>query len=625
MSQIQLYIILCYNHNRACDFATLVVVARNNINVKLGMVKLFKLVTFLKPYKKECIVGPAFKLLEAILELIMPTIMALIINNGVIRQDNDYILKMGGLMLLMAVLGFGSSVVCQYYAALASQGFGTTLRNKIFKHISTLSYEQIDKFGTPSLINRITNDINQLQLAIAMLIRLVIRAPFICIGAVIMAMILDLQLSLIIIASTPILGIILYFIVSRSSPLYRKSQQHLDRIVVVLRENLSGVRVIRTFAKNRSEKQRFKKSNDDLTDIVINVSKISALLNPLTTLVVNGAVIAILWYGGLRINSGRLSQGEIIAYVNYITQILLALVVVSNLVIIFTRAFASAARVIEVLETVPSIAERNAAKKNITDKSIKNIKDKDALAIRFDKASFGYSTTGDMALKNVSVDIRHGETVGIIGSTGTGKSTFVNLIARFYDVFNGNIYIDGMDVKDYLIHELRRKIAVVPQKSVLFTGTVAENIRWGKENASEEEIVAAAQIAQAHEFISNLPDGYNTKVSRGGANFSGGQKQRISIARALVAQPEILILDDSSSALDFATEAALKKAINQSSKNMTVLTVSQRVSSVKHSDKIIVFDDGHIKGIGIHDELIENCQVYKEICMSQLSTEEAGI
>lgn len=584
---------------------------------------MYRLVSFLKPYRKECIVGPIFKLLEAILELIMPTIMALIINNGVIRNDLDYIIRIGGLMVLMAVLGFGSSVICQYYAARASQGFGTTLRNKIFEHISSLSHAEIDKFGTPSLINRITNDVNQLQLAIAMLIRLVIRAPFICIGAIIMAMILDFQLSLILIAATPVFGTILYFIITRSSPLYRKSQERLDKIALLIRENLLGVRVIRAFAKNKSEKIRFDKANDDLTGIVIKVSKISALLNPVTSLVMNGAIIAILWYGGLRINTGRLSQGEIIAYVNYITQILLALVVVSNLIILFTRAYASAVRVNEVLNTRSSIVENNVSNKS--DVSNKSGTGNDEAVIIFDNVSFGYNITGELALKNVSVKIKHGETVGIIGSTGTGKSTFVNLIPRFYDAVNGEIYVDGINVKDYALNELRCKIAVVPQKSLLFSGTVAENIRWGKEDASDEDVMAAAKIAQADEFISNLPEGYNTKVSRGGTNFSGGQKQRIAIARALVAKPKILILDDASSALDFATEAALKKALNQYCRNMTVLIVSQRVSTVKHLDKIIVFDDGHIEGIGTHDELLKDCRVYKEICLSQLSSGEAEI
>ena len=386
--------------------------------------------------------------------------------------------------------------------------------------------------------------------------------------------------------------------------------------------------MIRAFAKNNSEKIRFNKSNDDLTGGVIRVSKISALLNPLTSLVMNGAVIAILWYGGIRINAGRLSQGEIIAYVNYITQILLALVVVSNLIIIFTRAYASAVRVNEVLNTGSSVVENDVSKnKNVVSKdfNLKNNDSKNEAAIIFDNVSFGYNITGDLALKNVSVEIKHGETVGIIGSTGTGKSTFVNLVPRFYDAVNGEIYVDGVNVKNYALRELRGKIAVVPQKSLLFTGTVAENIRWGKEEATDEEVMAAAKNPQADEFISNLPEGYNTKVSRGGTNFSGVQKQRIAIARALVAKPKILILDDASSALDFATEAALKKALNQNCRNMTVLIVSQRVSTVKHLDKIIVFDDGQIEGMGTHDELLKDCRVYKEICLSQLSGGEAEI
>lgn len=575
---------------------------------------MFKLAVFLKPYKKECIIGPAFKLLEAILELLLPTIMALIINNGVIKRDVTYVLKMGGLMLVMALLGFGSSMICQYYAARTSQGFGTTLRNTIFKHISSLSHVEIDKFGTPSLINRITNDVNQLQLAVAMLIRLVIRAPFICVGAVIMAMILDFRLSLILMAATPVFAIILYFIISKASPLYRKYQQKLDRIALVLRENLSGVRVIRAFAKTHNEKQRFNASNDDLTKTAIRVGKISALLNPLTSLVMNAAIIAILWVGGLHINTGRLSQGEIIAFVNYVTQILVALIVVSNLVIIFTKAVASAGRINEVLAATTSIPE-NYGEAAVT-------VDTTAPSIEFKNVSFAYSTTGDMALSEVSAAINNGETVGIIGSTGSGKSTFVNLISRFYEVTKGEVLVDGVNVMDYSLSDLRGKIGVVPQKAVLFTGTIAENIRWGKEDAADEEVVTAAKIAQAHEFIEKLPDGYNTRVSRGGLNFSGGQKQRLTIARAVVAQTHILILDDSVSALDFTTDAALRRAIKQNSKNMTILIVSQRVSTVKNADKIIVFEDGHIAGIGTHDHLMRSCDSYREICLSQLSNEE---
>lgn len=577
---------------------------------------LFKIAVYLKPYKKEAIIGPIFKLMEAILELILPTIVALIINNGVGNHDSAYVYRMGGLMVLMSLLGFGCSMVCQYYAARASQGFGTTLRNKMFKHITSLSYAELDTFGTPTLINRITNDVNQLQIAVAMLIRLVIRAPFICIGAIIMSMILDFRLSLILIAATPIFGIILYFIITRSAPLYRKYQQKLDALALVLSENLSGIRVIRAFAKRRTEKERFDASSEDLTTTAIRVSRISALLGPMTTLVVNAAIIAILWVGGIHIDGGRLSQGEIIAFINYVTQILLALIVVSNLVIIFTKASSSANRVNEVLSVKASVSEDG----NV----VMTEPDHTAPAISFDHVSFGYNTTGELALEDISVVINRGETVGLIGSTGSGKSTFVNLIPRFYDAVQGEVKVDGVNVRDYKLHQLREKIGIVPQKAVLFTGTIAENIRWGKEDANEEEIMQAAFVAQAEEFIRKLPEGLNTQVSRGGLNLSGGQKQRLTIARAVVGKPSILILDDSSSALDFATDAALRKALKESSQQMTVLVVSQRVSTVRQADKIMVFEEGRIAGIGTHEELMRGCEVYKEICLSQLSSEESG-
>lgn len=577
---------------------------------------MFKIAVYLKPYKKEAIIGPIFKLMEAILELILPTIVALIINNGVGNHDSAYVYRMGGLMVLMSLLGFGCSMVCQYYAARASQGFGTTLRNKMFKHITSLSYAELDTFGTPTLINRITNDVNQLQIAVAMLIRLVIRAPFICIGAIIMSMILDFRLSLILIAATPIFGIILYFIITRSAPLYRKYQQKLDALALVLSENLSGIRVIRAFAKRRTEKERFDASSEDLTSTAIRVSRISALLGPMTTLVVNAAIIAILWVGGIHIDGGRLSQGEIIAFINYVTQILLALIVVSNLVIIFTKASSSANRVNEVLSVKASVSEKG----NV----VMAEPDHTAPAISFDHVSFGYNTTGESALEDISVVINRGETVGLIGSTGAGKSTFVNLIPRFYDAVQGEVKVDGVNVRDYKLHQLREKIGIVPQKAVLFTGTIAENIRWGKEDATEEEIMQAASVAQAEEFIRKLPEGLNTQVSRGGLNLSGGQKQRLTIARAVVGKPSILILDDSSSALDFVTDAALRKALKESSQQMTVLVVSQRVSTVRQADKIMVFEEGRIAGVGTHEELMRGCEEYKEICLSQLSSEEAG-
>lgn len=578
---------------------------------------MFKLAVFLRPYKKECIIGPAFKLLEAIFELLLPTIMVLIINNGVDKHNINYVLKMGGVMLLMAILGFCSSLICQYYAARASQGFGTTLRNTIFKHISSLSYAEIDTLGTSSLINRITNDVNQLQLAVAMLIRLVIRAPFICIGAIIMSMIMDFRLSLVFLAAVPVFVVMLYLVISKSSPLYRRYQQKLDKIALILRENLSGVRVIRAFARTESEKKRFYAANDELTATAIHVGKVSALLNPMTSFVMNAAIIAILWVAGFHINTGRLSQGEIIAFVNYITQILLALIVVSNLVIIFTKAVTSAGRINEVLGVCTSIQDN--------ERNIQHAISGTTPSIQFNSVSFAYNNTGDKVLEDISVTIKPGETIGIIGSTGSGKSTFVNLIPRFYDVTEGSLLVDGINVKDYPLQELRNKISIVPQKAVLFTGTIAENIRWGKQDATDEEVKAAAKIAQADEFISKLPEGYDTQVSRGGLNFSGGQKQRLTIARAVISKPDILILDDSSSALDFATDAKLRGAIAESSNNMTVFIVSQRASAIKQADKIIVFDDKQMAGFGTHKELMNNCEVYKEICLSQLSNEEASI
>jgi ATP-binding cassette subfamily B multidrug efflux pump len=580
------------------------------------MMNLFKLIHFLKPYKKECIVGPLFKLLEAILELLLPTIMALVINNGVITKDTSYVLKMGSLMLCMSVLGFISSLVCQYFAARASQGFGTNLRNALFQHISSLSYRELDSLGTPSLINRITNDVNQLQLAVAMLIRLVVRAPFICIGAIIMAMLLNFKLSLILIATTPFFAIILYLFITKTSPIYRLYQQKLDKLSTIVRENLSGVRVIRAFAKIPVEEARFKESNEDLTHTAIHVGRISALLNPLTSLVMNLAIIVLLWVGGYQINYGSLSAGTIIAFVNYITQILLALIVVSNLIIIFTKASASASRINELLHTDTSI-------KDISKGSLL-ISNENTPAMEFKDVSFSYSSTGDMALENISITIEKGETIGIIGGTGSGKSTFINLIPRLYDVDTGEILINNVNIKEYPLVELRNIIGIVPQKSELFSGTIIENLRLGNEAASEEEVIKASKIAQAHEFIITLPDGYNTKVSRGGANFSGGQKQRLTIARALIKKPSILILDDSSSALDFATDAALRNALKENLGDMTVLIVSQRVSTIKDSNKIIVFDDGYIARVGTHSHLMTNCEIYKEICLSQLSNEEAN-
>ncbi|WP_283654112.1 MULTISPECIES: ABC transporter ATP-binding protein [unclassified Paenibacillus] len=578
---------------------------------------MLKFAVFLKPYKKESILGPLFKLIEAILELLLPTMVALMINHGVGKGDTHYVWQMGLLMLLMTVLGFGSSMVCQFYAARASQGFGTTLRNTMFKHISSFSYADLDKFGTPSLINRITNDVNQLQTAVAMLIRLVIRAPFICIGAIIMSMILDFRLALVLLAATPILALILYLVITKASPLYRQYQKKLDNIALVLSENLTGVRVIRAFAKRGTERVKFNTASDDLTQTAIRVGRISALLSPATLLVVNGAIIAILWVGGIHIQYGSLTQGEIIAFINYITQILLALIVVTNLIILFTKAATSAARIQEVLDTQASISDVTTATGRAGSDEQGTVP-----AIAFDHVSFGYNQTGQLALSDVTVDIFPGETVGIIGATGSGKSTFGNLIPRFYDAVKGHVQVDGIDVRQYKLEQLRQKIGIVPQKALLFTGTIADNIRWGHEHATDEEVARAAAIAQADEFISNLPEKYDAPIARGGLNLSGGQKQRLTIARAIAGNPQILILDDSSSALDFATDAALRKSLRENSSSMTVLLVSQRVSSVQHADKIIVFDEGRIVGVGTHEQLMSSSDVYQEINHSQLSTQE---
>jgi ATP-binding cassette subfamily B protein len=578
---------------------------------------MFKLKSYLRPYLKESILGPFFKLLEAILELLLPTIVALIINHGIGEKDTDYVLKMGSLMLIMTVLGFGCAMICQYYAARASQGFGTSLRDTLFQHIFTFSHKEMDRFGTSSLVNRITNDVNQLQVAVAMLIRLVIRAPFICIGAIIMSMILDFRLALIVLASTPIFAIVLYLVITKSSPLYRSYQKKLDQIALVLSENLSGVRVIRAFAKRRAERQRFHASSDDVTQTALRVGKIASLLSPATSFVVNGTIIIILWVSGYHIESGSLSQGEVIAFINYVTQILLALIVVSNLVILFTKASSSAARINEVLAVQGTIADGE---------GYTQIKEQNATPamtpkIEFKQVSFGYNITGDLALQDVSVAIYSGQTVGIIGGTGMGKSTFVNLIPRFYDVSQGEVLVDGVNVKDYPLIELRNKMGIVPQRALLFYGTIAENIRWGKDTATDEQIKLAAQIAQADEFISKLPDGFETMIERGGKNLSGGQKQRLTIARAVVANPEILILDDSASALDFATDAALRQAISKYSAQSTVLLVSQRVSTVQHADQIIVFDEGRIVGIGSHEELVDTCEVYREVYVTQQASQ----
>lgn len=587
-----------------------------------------KLARYLKSFKKQVIIGPFFKLLEAIFELIVPLVMASIIDKGIANGDKSYVLKMGGVMILLGVLGLVFALICQYSAALASQGVGTKLRNDLFRHINSLSYKEIDELGTNSLITRITNDVNQIQLVVAMLIRLVIRAPFLVIGAAVMALMIDLKLGLIFIVVAPLVSAVLYFVMSRSVPFYKVRQTKLDEVSLITRENLSGARVIRAFSKQEHEKKRFNESSDEVADIAIRVGKLSAFLNPATFIILNVAIIAIIWFGGFRVDNGSLTQGQIIAFVNYMTQISLALVVVANLVVIFTKGSASAARINEIFETESSVIEGNYASDAVDNNSnITNIGEahnttNSVPKIQFKDVSFSYHGNEEYSLEHLTVEIQRGETVGIIGGTGSGKTTLVNLLPRFYDTSKGSILIDGVDVKEYSLEALRKQFGIVPQKAALFGGTILENMRFAKEDATLEEIRKAAKIAQAEEFIESKPEGYNEVVSQGGKNLSGGQKQRLTIARALVGNPEVLILDDSASALDFATDAKLRKAIHENCEGMTVFIVSQRANSIKYADKIIVLDDGIVKGIGTHDELFESCEVYREICLSQLSEEE---
>lgn len=577
---------------------------------------MFRIFGYLKYYKKEAILGPLCKLIEAIFELIVPLVMANIIDIGIANGDKRYVFSHGLLMVLLGVSGLLFAIVCQYFASKASQGVGTRLRNDMFKHIGELSYTEIDKIGTPSLITRITNDINQVQVAVAMLIRLVVRAPFLIIGSIVLSMMIDIKLSLVFLIAAPLVAIALYFIMTRSSRLYRIIQKKLDKISLITRENLSGVRVIRAFSKQKDQEERFDNANDDFLKSSIRVGKISALLNPITSAIINFGIIAIIWFGGIQVDSGSLMQGHIIAFVNYMTQILLALIVVANLVILFTKSSASAARINEVFDLIPSIKQG----------SIDNVTDinKSTPKIEFKDVTFCYSGSSEPSLSNISIKIYPGETIGIIGGTGSGKSTFVNLIPRFYDVTQGEVLVDGINVKDYKFKTLRNKIGMVPQKAVLFSGTIMDNMRWGKENATLDEIKRAINIAQASDFIENSPEKYDTLIMQAGKNLSGGQKQRLTIARALVSNPEILILDDSASALDYATDAALRQALKYNTKNMTVIMVSQRATSIKHANKIIVLDDGIAVGIGTHDELLKTCEIYRDICGWQSATPKRG-
>lgn len=572
---------------------------------------MFKLLPYLKNFKKECFLGPLFKLLEAILELMVPLVMAKIIDIGVKSKDTIYIFKIGGLIIILGIVGLLSALICQYFAAKASQGFGTTIRNKLFHHINSLSHSEIDNIGTSSLITRIINDVNQLQVAVAMAIRLGVRAPFIILGSAIMAMFINLKLSLIFFFSIPLIILTLYLVMGKAVPLYRVIQKKLDKLSLITRENLEGVRVVRAFSKQDIEKNRFNDAALDLSNTAINVGKLSSLLNPLTSIIMNLSIAFIVWFGGIEVNNGNFTQGEIIAFVNYMTQILLTLIVVANLVIIFTKASASATRVNEILATQPSIKEDTNG--HIIQKIQENSK-----IIEFKDVYFSYNNSDKYSLENISFSIKKGEIIGIIGGTGSGKSTLINLMPRFYEATKGEILINGINIKKYKIKTLRNLFGIVPQKNVLFSGSLRENMRWSKKDASDEEIFRVLDIAQCSDFVKSL----NTTVLQGGKNFSGGQRQRLTIARALVNSPEILILDDSSSALDFATDLKLRKEIHSKTKGLTTIIISQRAASIKNANKIIVLDEGKIAGIGTHEKLLETSEVYKEIFLSQLTREE---
>lgn len=558
--------------------------------------------------------APLFKFLEACFELTVPVIMAHIIDTGIAGSDREYILKMCGVLVLMGILGLCSALTAQFFAARAAYGFGTAVRRDMFKKINSLSMSQLDKFGTSSLITRITGDINRAESGVNMFLRLFLRSPFIVIGAMAAALMLDARVAVVFLVAVPVMGLLIYILMHISVPFYKKAQTSLDRVSQITRENLTGVRVIRAFSRQGAEIESFSDANAELMSINEKVGSISALINPLTYIVVNLAVIAVLWVGGIRVNIGGMQQGEVVAMVNYLTQILVAMLVLAQLIVTLTKAMASGTRIAEVLELQPDMTD-DAADAAVADGS--------DTVLEFDNVSFEYSGSKEDALSGISFKLKRGQNIGIIGGTGSGKSTLVNLIPRFYDATSGSVKIDGTDVRNMSFKQLRGKIGYVPQKASLLTGTIRENMRWRNENADDNEIINALKTAQAYDFIFEK-DGLDTSVSQEGKNFSGGQRQRLTIARALVSDPEILILDDSSSALDLMTEARLRRALSKANPNMTQVIVSQRISTIRDADLILVLDDGSAVGMGTHKELLESCEIYREICATQIPEELAG-
>lgn len=581
-------------------------------------------------FRRYMVIGPACKLIEVIFDLLTPLVIAQMIDRGIGSHDVDAVIHYGMVLGAMAVIGISFTLVCQKMAALTSQGMGTDIRGALYEHINKLSYAELDRFGTPSLITRITNDVNQVQLAVALGVRMLIRWPFLAVGSMCAALAIDLKLGIIFLICTPAIGLVFWFVMARCIPYYKQLQAKLDRIALICREGLSGARVVRAFVREDHERERFAQAADDQAHTAIAVGKLSSILNPVTFLVMNLGVCAILWVGGIQVNMGELTQGQVMAFVNYMTQTLTSIVYVANLVVVFTKASASASRINEVLNCVPSITDEDNEPVALPEPSELAGGAVPVPALSFDHASFSFGTGAANAVNDVTLELPLGKTLGIIGGTGSGKSTLVSLIPRLYDASTGSVSVMGADVRAWQLDQLRHVVATVPQRASLVSGTIRSNLTWRDEAATDEELWAALDMAQASEFVRNKPQGLDAPVEAGGKNFSGGQRQRLTIARALVGSPQILIMDDSASALDFKTDAALRRAIRERSVRgaaegglpLTTVIVSQRVSTVRDADMICVLDHGSVAGLGTHDELYASCQLYREICQSQLRREE---
>ena len=581
-------------------------------------------------FRRYMVIGPACKLIEVIFDLLTPLVIAQMIDKGIGSHDVNAVIHYGMVLGAMAVIGISFTLVCQKMAALTSQGMGTDIRGALYQHINELSYVELDRFGTPSLITRITNDVNQVQLAVALGVRMLIRWPFLAVGSMCAALAIDLKLGIIFLICTPAIGLVFWFVMARCIPYYKQLQAKLDRIALVCREGLSGARVVRAFVREDHERERFARAADDQAHVAIAVGKLSSVLNPVTFLVMNLGVCAILWVGGIQVNVGELTQGQVMAFVNYMTQTLTSIVYVANLVVVFTKASASASRINEVLNCEPSITDEGNQPVALPEPSDLAGGAVPVPALSFDHASFSFGAGAANAVSDVTLELPLGKTLGIIGGTGSGKSTLVSLIPRLYDVSTGRVSVMGADVHTWPLDQLRRVVATVPQRASLVSGTIRSNLTWRDKAATDEELWAALDMAQASEFVRDKPQGLDAPVEAGGKNFSGGQRQRLTIARALVGSPQILIMDDSASALDFKTDAALRHAIRERSMRgaaegglpLTTVIVSQRVSTVRDADMICVLDHGSVAGLGTHDELYATCQLYREICQSQLRREE---